>query len=84
MARNYEPVELSLVHFHTTTRAYLVGDSGNRDKAVWLAASLVEVDDEGQPTGYEDETIEGLKTGRKMPIRLFTLPEWLANERGLL
>ncbi len=86
MARNAEPVELSLVLFHTTGRpnggAYLVGDTGERERAVWLPISQVEMDE--RPTGDEAELVSGLATTRRLPIHTFLVPEWLANERGLL
>lgn len=81
MSRDETPVELTLVLHHTTDRAYLVSELGNHDKAVWLARSLVEMD---TPVRFTcDETIEGIRT-RELPSHDFLVPEWLANERGLL
>lgn len=78
-----ELVTLTLVLFHETHSAYLVGDTGERDKAVWLPMSQVEIDE--HKIGDELEMIEGLSIpGRTRPIHNFLVPEWLANERGLL
>lgn len=78
-----EPVELSLVHFFSSESAYLVGDSGEREDAVWFAKSLVKVDLD-EDCKMEWETRDNQKTGRAFPIRTFLVPEWLANEKGFL
>lgn len=82
MPRNAEPVELFLVLFHTTDAAWLVGDTGERDRAVWLPMSLCEMDE--RSTRDEAEVISGLATTRRLPVHTFLVPEWLANERSLL
>lgn len=79
---NDDLVELSLVLFHTSERAFLVGDSGERDKAVWLAIASCDMDP--RPEGAEDETISGFATTRQRPIHKFLVPEWMAHQRGLL
>lgn len=78
----------TLVLFMTTKnhdnsdRAYLVGNTGERDDAVWLPASQVNV--EALNRGREPETISGLATNRTNPIASFSIPAWLAEERGLV
>jgi hypothetical protein len=93
--RSNEPVEVSLVLFDISKRALLVGNTGNRDMAFWLPSSEVEYDGNAV-TGWENVTVAGLpymvrgatpsapKRQDKAPIYTFIMPEWLANDRGLL
>lgn len=81
-SRDATNLDIHLVIFHETDRAWLVGDTGEREKAVWLPKSQVEVD-ETRPDGQESELIGGIPSGRAMPICRVVLPEWLAAERGL-
>lgn len=43
-----ELVDLTLKLHHETARAILVSDGGDRDKAVWLARSQIEIEPKGQ------------------------------------
>lgn len=49
-----------------TAKAVLVSDDGDKDKAIWLPLSQIEV--EHQSKG----------------VVLVTLPEWLAEQKGLI
>lgn len=82
VARNETPVELTLVLHQETDLAWLVSELGNREKAVWLAKSLVERDERVRFTATE--TVEGIEMPGERNSYDFLVPEWLANERGLL
>ena len=64
-------VDVEGYQFHETEKAILFGtDEKNRDEAVWLPKSQVEIEDKGvfHMSG---------------PV-VVTLPEWLALEKGLI
>lgn len=42
-------IDLTVQLHHTTDRAILVSDDGDRDKAVWLPLSQIETDPTEQP-----------------------------------
>ena len=71
MSKHKEVVDLKLVVFHETDRAFLVGLTEAKDEAVWLPHSQVE---------------KGDKCGvvRGLPIHKFQVPEWLAIEKELV
>lgn len=64
-----EVIDLTL-HDHPpgTSKAILVSDDGNREKAVWLPLSQIEVDRESL----------------KAPAIIVTMPTWLAVDKGLV
>ena len=63
--------DLKLVLFHTTEKAYIAGPTEDRDEAVALPMSLVELGDQcGSVKGY--------------PIHEFQIPENLAIEKELI
>lgn len=41
-------IDLTLRWHHETAKAILVSDDGDREKAVWLPKSVVEVEDKGR------------------------------------
>lgn len=41
-------VDISVTLHHRTAKAVLVSDSGDRDKAVWLPLSEIEIEDKGR------------------------------------
>jgi len=85
MARaSNELASYTLVFFHDTDRAWLVGNDGDRDKAFWLPKSQVEFDAWRQ--GREEETVGGVKYNPPRYCRIISLsiPAWLAEERGLV
>lgn len=61
MAKNSTLVDLEMVIHVKTERAVLASDTGDKEDAVWLPLSQIEID---------GETI--------------TMPEWLAEEKGLI
>lgn len=61
-------VDLTLHLHHETSLAYRVSDDGEDKGAVWLPKSQVEVEMLG-PRGNEG---------------IFTLPQWLAQDKGLI
>ncbi|QSY98617.1 hypothetical protein J2J97_32450 (plasmid) [Rhizobium bangladeshense] len=81
MAR--ELVDITVVQHHSTGSAILVSETGNRDKAVWLPGSAVEVSDTGKK---QRETITGPSrySPRMCPIVEVTLPVRLAEDKGLV
>lgn len=57
------------LHVHrTTSQAVLVSDDGDRKRAVWLALSRIEYDGDLEPG----------------EIKVFEVPEWIAEEKGLI
>lgn len=93
MSKSDELVDVTLVLFDIKQRAVLVGNDGERDRAFWLPDSQVEYDT--KPKGHEPVTVAGIpymvrggKPGTQRqdtaPIHTFTMPEWLAKDRGLL
>jgi len=58
-------IDIAVIVHHRTERAVLVSDDGDRESAVWLPLSQVEIDDDGSN-------------------HIITLPEWLAQEKGLI
>ena len=64
-----ELAELTLVLFHETEAAYLVGETEDRDKAVWLPKSKSE----------RERKIGDIQMGRRTyEMYEFTLEQWLA------
>lgn len=63
-------VDLTLFLHVETDKAWRVSDNGSDTKAVWLPKSQVEM-----------EPLPGSKGGREA---VFTIPEWLAIEKGLV
>ena len=61
-------IDLSVMLHHRTDKAVLVSDDGDKASAVWVPLSQVEIDDDAMP----GETVE------------IVIPEWLAQERGLI
>ena len=58
------------VELHASTeKAVLVSDDGDKNKAVWLPRSQIEI---------------AKLPNRKGPIYEVTLPEWLAQDKGLI
>lgn len=80
--KNDELSSYNVCLFHKTERAILVGNTGERDKAFWLPLSQVDV--ECTYRGKEAETVEGKKTGHQVAIISVAVPQWLAEERGLV
>lgn len=72
MAQRSELVDLTLVQFYETHNAYLVGETGDREKGVWLPKSLCE---RGPSVGTEQ--------GR-YGIYEFTVEAWLAEDKKLV
>lgn len=64
--------DTTLCVHHETERAWLVSETGERDKAVWLPKSEIEAYHETQ------RTTEGRRTMD------FAIPQWLAEEKGLV
>lgn len=62
-------IDITVQRHHSTGRAILVSDDGDRSKAVWLPLSRIEV----APVG-----------GRSSNIVEITLPIDLAQEKGLV
>lgn len=89
MPRSYEPVELLLVvhNIDGKENAWLVSDTGERDNAVWLPKSVVEM---GRQRATADVTVAGIPWRTReqaqltAPIHEFLVPEWLAVERRLV
>ena len=67
MSDRSDLIDLTLRLHHRTERAILVSDDDDRENAVWVPLSQVEVEETG-------------KTG----IVVVTMPEWLAEDKGLL
>lgn len=63
--------DLTMMLHHVTERAILVSDDGDRDKAVWLPLSKVDV----EHTNRKE---------RGNPVVVVTVPAWLATEKGLV
>lgn len=64
-------VDLVVFQFAETEKAVLVGeDEADRSKAVWLPKSQIEIS--------EKATVNGVL------FHDLTLPEWIAQERGLI
>lgn len=62
-------VDLVLHVHHETDAAYKVSDDGDEDKSVWLPKSQCRFED-GEPEVGDDVT--------------FTVPVWLAQDKGLI
>lgn len=58
-------IDMDLHLHHETARAVLVSETGDKDEAVWLPLSQIEIEPE---SGFIS----------------VTLPEWLAEEKGLI
>lgn len=64
-----ELADLTLTFHHETDAAVLVSDDGDRDNAVWLPKSQIEMDNDNPREGDSVEV---------------TLPYWLAKEKELV
>jgi len=64
-------IEIAVTVHHETDAAWLVSDTGNRDEAVWLPKSQVSSE-------AEIDLSDGPTEAE------LTLPEWLAQEKGLI
>lgn len=73
-------IDLTLVLHHTTERAILVSDDGKKDGARWLPRSKVEYRFTGRLT--EGERYDGRMV--EMEVIEVALPEWLAEQKGLV
>lgn len=60
--------DITVVLHHTTERAVLVSENGDRDDAVWLPLSQIEV----RPVSNASGCVE------------ITAPEWLLKDKGLI
>ena len=69
MTRRPEVVDVEVILFHATERAALAWTDEDREKAVWLPLSEIEL-----------YPIDGAADPR---IHAMTLPTWLAEERAL-
>ncbi|WP_212525884.1 hypothetical protein [Actibacterium sp. MT2.3-13A] len=58
-------IDIEVHLHHETAKAILVSDSGDKDSAVWLPLSQIEIEPEN---GFI----------------VVTMPEWLAEEKGLI
>lgn len=72
MRSNYETIDIAVVVVHETPRAYLVADA-DTDGSIehWLPKSQTQIEWSKART----------KRGR---IATVTIPEWLAEEKGLM
>lgn len=61
--------DLTLTFHAETDAAVLVSDDGDREKAIWLPKSQIELDDDNPSEGDSVEV---------------TLPFWLAKKEGLI
>lgn len=64
-----ELTDLTLTFHAEGPNAWLLSDDGDRDKAIWLPKSQVEIDDDSPSEGDSVEV---------------TLPVWLAKKEGLI
>jgi len=71
-----ELVDIELYQFHETERAYLVSDSLDDAKAVWIPKTHAERGDRKASGGGANQ--------RSYEVFYFTLPEWLAIEKKLV
>lgn len=72
MSRSTDTVEVSVVVVHETPRAYLVTEADDDKQEYWLPKSQCEI---------IDWTNNHTKRGR---VATASIPEWLAEEKGLL
>lgn len=61
-----------------TDKAILISDAGRTADSVWLPKSQIEI----ERTGKFDQSDDRVG-GKKWPIIVVTLPEWLAINKGL-
>lgn len=61
-------IDLTVHLHHSTEKAILVSDDGDKKKAVWVPKSQIEID--------EDQSKGSMIT--------FACPEWLAKDKGLI
>ncbi len=66
---NNDLCELSLMFLHETDAAWLVSETGFKEDAVWLPKSQCGIDNPDPESGEICE---------------FSVPEWLALEKGLI
>jgi hypothetical protein len=72
MTGNSDLVDLEdMVLHHETARAVLVSDEPGGEK-IWLPLSQIEVEQTGR------------KTKSRLPLVTITIPQWLAEEKGLV
>lgn len=64
-----ELVDLTLTFHHETAQAVLVSDDGDRENAIWLPKSQIEMDNDHPREGDSVEV---------------TVPVWLAKEKELI
>lgn len=64
-----ELVDLTLHLHHETEKAWLVSNDGERDTAIWIPKSQVELGD---------------RVNLRSQVFEFTMPEFLAYEKGLI
>lgn len=60
-------IDVNCFRHHATDNAILVSDDGERDSAIWLPKSQVEIEETDTPN-----------------IVVIALPEWLAQDKGLI
>lgn len=65
-------IDVALVVHHMTAKAFLVSEDGDEKKAKWLPKSQCQ---------RGENLVEAQCGGR---VWSFTLPEWLAKEKGLI
>lgn len=70
-------IDIQVALHHETEKAVLVSETGQDARAKWIPKSQVEV----EPTGSFVQWQVGAK---KYPLVKLTLPEWLANNNGLI
>lgn len=67
-------VDLTLVLFHETAKAYLVGETEkDRDKNIWLPKAHCELGDH-----------KGTVANGRLPVYEFQIEEWLALDKELI
>lgn len=69
MKKTHELIDLNMVLLHQTEKAILVSDTGESSRGKWLPKSQVEF-------AFEDP--------KRRDLIVVTLPEWLAQDKGLI
>lgn len=72
MSASRERVEIAVIVVHETAKAYLVTEADDDKQEYWLPKSQCEI---------VDWTNKHTKRGR---VATASIPEWLAEEKGLL
>lgn len=65
-------IDLEVQIHHETDKAILVSDDGDREKAVWLPLSQIEIERRSQAKHSEGQ------------FATIVVPEWLALKEGLI